>query len=117
MIGNKRKATDTPTSSIKSSVYMQYGYRVSTQINYQFRRSCRLTDSYAVFDSVRDASSSERYWSMAWSILYTGNSAREAADCGRFISSSQSDNNTAMSDDTACTFFWSLKGGIWTRFC
>lgn len=51
---------------------------------------------------------------MAWSILYTGNSAREAADCGRFISSSQSDNNTAMSDDTACTFFWSLNGGIWT---
>lgn len=72
--------------------------------SYQFRRSCRLTVSYAFLVSVRLGSSSARYCSTAWSILNTGNSPRDASDCGRRISSIQSISKTAMSDDTACTF-------------
>ena len=34
-------------------------------------------------------------------VLYTGNSPREASDCGRRTSSSQSVSSIAMSEDTA----------------
>jgi len=80
---------------------------------YQFRRSCRFMSSKVSLVCVRVASNSTRYCSTARCIRPTGNSStrRPVEDCGRLASSIQSFRRTAMSDETACTFVWSLNGG------
>jgi hypothetical protein len=84
---------------------------------YQFRRSCRLIFSKASLVSVRVASNSTRYCSTARCIRPTGNSStrRPVDDCGRLASSIQSPRRTAISEDTAWTLFWSLKGGTYNQ--
>lgn len=87
---------------------------MSRDMGYQFRLSWRFTFSYRAFVSALLGlpSNSARYWSIAWSILPTGNSPRPTEDCGRRASSNQSPRRTAMSEEMAWTLGWSLNGGI-----